>query len=114
MTKKPIELPKSVNVGYRKYKIREFTTSERDLLGAAGASRIDSDILVDVTGYTTEFVANTVLHEILHLCFYHAGLRDKYDHKEEENIVNTLTNQLSVSMKYSPEVYRWIINGFKE
>ena len=114
MTNKKIELPKSVNVGYKKYKIREFTSSERDLSGAAGTCHSDSDVLVDVTGYSKEFVTNTVLHEILHLCFYHAGLRGKHDRKEEEFIVNTLTNQLSVSMKYSPEVYRWIINGFKE
>lgn len=114
MAKKQIELPKSVNVGYKKYKIREFTSSERDLSGAVGTCRSDSDILVDVTGYSKEFVTNTVIHEILHLCFYHAGLRDKFPSPEEELIVNTLTNQLSVSMKYSPEVYRWIINGFKE
>ena len=109
-----MRLPKKVTIGYKTLKIREFTTTERDVREASGASTPDSDILIDVTGYSKQYVANTVLHEILHLCFYMAGLRDKFDRQQEENIVNTLTNQLSISMKASPSVYQWIVNNAKE
>lgn len=42
----------------------------------------------------------TFIHEILHVCFDQAGLQGKYkEESEEENLVNSLANQLYPILK---------------
>ncbi len=50
-------------------------------------------------------MANTMLHEVLHACFYIADLQDE---DKEERTVTTLANQLSQVWRDNPALIDWL------
>ena len=97
-------LPSHVRIGYETYKVSPMPKAERDIEGDFTSS--SQLIRVRVGGRSPRFIANTLLHEILHGVFYQAGLRDSLslNHAKEEAIVNCLANGLSQVFRDNPEL----------
>lgn len=87
-----MKLPKSIKVGYKKYKVLQWqSTEDRSSPHLGNCDRLRNVIRVD-TSYGDAETLNTLVHEVLHACWWNAGLR--FDDIEEE-IVNTMANQLT-------------------
>lgn len=103
--------PTSIKVGYRLYKVERWAPIEANARGmfgecchTTGFIRV-SDVLVE-----TDWVkaANTLLHEILHACWYVGDLEDE---SKQEKTVTVLANQLSAVMRDNPEAFAWIASA---
>lgn len=97
--------PASIRVGYRTYDIEVWSAmvaSAGDRLGECdnlcGTIRIREDLPMVKAG-------NTMLHEVMHACWYVASLEDD---DKQERIVNTLANQLTQVWRDNPELVAWI------
>jgi hypothetical protein len=60
-------------------------------------------------------MANTLLHELVHAAVWYGGLRDDgfplEKEKDEEHVVNVLTNQLCQIMKDNPKILTILAKG---
>lgn len=96
-----MKIPKKLKVGAHEFEVRKVKTRDltkgNDNWGKTGFSTLQ--ILLDQELKQTR-QEETLLHEILHVCFFQGGLCHKYkDPAEEEYIVDTIANQLYPILK---------------
>ncbi len=101
-------LPPSIRVGYRTYAIEIMSamhSTSRDVFGecdnCVGIIRIRADL-------DRVKAVNTMLHEIMHACFYVAGLQDE---DKQERTVTGLANQVTQVWRDNPALIDWIAGG---
>lgn len=105
------KFPKSIRIGYQTYALKEVTAfSTSDQAGQFNSA--DATIEWKNRGNATD-IANTLIHESLHACFYTHGLCEGLNHTEEERIVNTLANALTGWMKDNPQLINCIMERLK-
>ena len=98
--------PKTLKIGYKDYKVQEVSSfSSSQQLGQCNNQEWNlqyRDAGIDVENM------NTILHEAMHGCFYVYGLCEVYENRDEERIVNTLTNALVALLKDNPKLVTYI------
>lgn len=99
-----IPLPDKVRVGYRDYRVAAMSPMEstgKDRFGecdnCAGAIGVREDLAADKQ-------VNTMVHELLHACWYVADL----PRGKQERIVTALANQLTQVWRDNPALVAWI------
>lgn len=101
-----MELPKKVKIGPYQFALER--TYGMDTIGIMNYDRqriaIDPDIPQDIA-------TDTTMHEILHVIFYMSGLRDDFEVKEQERIVNTFATPLIQVIRDNPKLIEYIVGS---
>ena len=100
-----LSLPSSIRVGYLTYAIAEMVPMRATGEDAYGLCDNCQHIISIRSDLEPVKAANTVLHEVLHACWYVADLHDE---DKEERIVTTLANVLSGVWRDNPMLVSWI------
>jgi hypothetical protein len=98
-------LPRSVVVGYRTYRVDLIDAATADAEKFDGCIQHNLGRIYLDERMSPPAMANTLLHEILHACWYMGGL---YEAPVEEVAVVVLSNQLSQVIRDNPDVVKWI------
>ncbi len=104
-TKTTSDLPKSVKVAWRDYKIENWDRRE-----AAGAGRYGETVHASKTikidmSYGSRQAASTLLHEIMHAS---AAMWNYQESSKEEEVVSAFQHGLSTVWRDNPDVFAWI------
>lgn len=99
-----MELPKTIKIGARTYKISLWEAREAQAAGARGHHWFDTGWIKIAENSDIELKANTLLHEILHGCWSQGDLSDD----EQEHTVTVLANQLTQVFQDNPEVIKYL------
>ena len=106
------KIPQSIKIGYRDYKLEKWKQTVASANEAHGQFFAKEGII----GYTDEEKgvshANTILHEILHAVVYQWNI--ELGEKEEETLVNSLTNGLVTVFVDNPELMDYLKIKIKE
>ncbi|NNM74760.1 hypothetical protein [Enterovirga aerilata] len=100
-----IDLPRHVKVGYKRYRLRRM--SEREAREDKSYGYCDNDaneIAICTDGVSRDEALNTLLHEILHACFYTGYVLPLGETPNEEHIVRRLANQLQAVFYDNPKI----------
>lgn len=98
--------PSAIRVGYRDYRVAEFTPSFDLPHDADGRhSQADGLIMVRVQGRDLQEQANTLLHEVMH-AIYLIGAASGVD--DEEKLVTIFANMLAQVWRDNPELVDWL------
>ena len=107
-----MNIPEKIKIGYRDYKLEEWKQTVATANEAHGQFFSKEGII----GYTTDEKgvshANTLLHEILHAIVYQWNL--ELEEKEEEKLVNSLTNGLTTVFVDNPKLMDYLKEKIKE
>lgn len=100
--------PRQVHVGYRDYAIIRWDSHESKSEGCLGQTdnllamiKVDA-FLIDRDPVKT---ANTLLHEILHACWYVGDIEDS---DKQEKVVTVIANQLAQLWRDNPAVVTYL------
>ena len=100
-----MELPKSIRVGFRTYRIEDWRPQSAASRGVYGEhSSMEGEIRID-RSYGPIKTADTLLHELLHACFAVGALQDNDD---EERTVTVLAHQMTQVMRDNRELVEWL------
>ena len=106
------ELPESIKIGYRNYKLEAWKQTVATANEASGQLFITAGVL----GYNQEEKgvshANTILHEIMHGIIYQWNM--ELDDKVEETVVSGLANGLTTVFVDNPELLGYLKTKIKE
>lgn len=97
-----------VRIGYLEFTIKEFP--EGFGLRLDGETNFTRQTIHIDQNNSPEVRANTLLHEIMHVCWSMAALNDE---DKEERIVTALANGLSQVIRDNPDAAAYIIDGLK-
>ena len=107
-----MNIPDKIKIGYRNYKLEEWKQTVATANEAHGQFFSKEGII----GYTTDEKgvshANTLLHEILHAIVYQWNI--ELEEKEEEKLVNSLTNGLTTVFVDNPKLMDYLKDKIKE
>ena len=107
-----MNVPDKIKIGYRDYKLEEWKQTVATANEAHGQFFSKEGII----GYTTDEKgvshANTLLHEILHAIVYQWNI--ELEEKEEEKLVNSLTNGLTTVFVDNPKLMDYLKDKIKE
>lgn len=106
-----INLPRGLRIGYR-----DFTVEPWDPLDASGYAKFGSfsnmaGVIRIRADLPPQEMANTLLHEVLHVCHFTGGIQD--GGKTEEETVVVLTNQLAQVWRDNPEFVAFMSAALK-
>ena len=99
------DLPKSVKVGWRDYKIEPWSTPEAAMSRRYGETRHGTTTIKIDLGYGTRQAASTLLHELMHAA---AAIWNYDDASKEESLVSALGDGLCTIWRDNPAVMHWI------
>ncbi len=107
---KQVHLPNTLKLGGFRFKIdvvKDLKSSDKACHGTMDWN--GQKICLDQDMPTKEFVANVLIHEIMH------ALWQCYDlpPKQEESCVFRLSNGLSAVLKDNPELFDYIMKAYK-
>lgn len=106
------ELPESIKIGYRNYKLEAWKQTVATANEASGQFFITAGVL----GYNQEEKgvshANTILHEIMHGIIYQWNM--ELDDKVEETVVSGLANGLTTVFVDNPQLLDYLRLKIKE
>ena len=107
-----IQVPKSIKVGYRDYKLEEWKQTVATANEAQGQFFQKEGIIGYVADEKGVSHANTILHEVLHSIIYqwHIDLEDK----EEEKLVSGIANGLTTVFVDNSELMDYLKTKIKE
>jgi len=107
-----IQVPKSIKVGYRDYKLEEWKQTVATANEAQGQFFQKEGIIGYVASEKGVCHANTLLHELMHAIIYQWNI--ELDEKKEENLVNTLSNGLTTIFVDNPDLMDYLKTKIKE
>lgn len=96
------QLPSSVRVGPYDFKI---ISPVQDQNNWGELSYTEHVIRLRGNFPSPQMMVDTVLHELLHACWFTGGLGKKVG---EERAVNTLSTQLTQVLRDNPELFMWM------
>lgn len=107
--------PTSIKVGWKDIRIEyvdpTFKKNNADFWGQFVARKGLIEIQKEAQG---DDLANTLLHEVIHAIVYNSSLNSEggalEDAKDEEQVVNSMTNHLMAVFKDNP----WLLDWLKE
>lgn len=100
-----IDLPKTVKIGWRDFRIEVFPNAEARDRRLMGETAMQQGLIRIDLQFDDRQVAATLLHEILHAMFNCWQMAKEDD---EERIVTTIESGLSTIWRDNPEVFAWI------
>lgn len=100
-------LPTSIRIGYRDYRVEIFSPEIAEAKARFGEIDHEAAVLRLQGNIDAPKMANTMLHELLHGCWYVGGL-DRDSRKREERIIRLLANQLAQVWRDNPQLVDWI------
>ena len=107
-----METPDKIKIGYRDYKLEEWKQTVASANDAHGQFFAKEGII----GYTVEEKgvshANTIIHECLHAIIYQWNI--ELSEKEEEHLVNALSNGLTTVFVDNPKLMDYFKEKIKE
>ena len=107
-----MNVPDKIKIGYRDYKLEEW----KQTVASANEAQGQFFSKEGVIGYTVEEKgvshANTLLHECLHAIIYQWNI--ELGEKEEETLVNSLTNGLVTVFVDNPDLMDYLKIKIKE
>jgi len=109
-------LPKKIKISFADVRIETTADSKfkEDCYGEYSSKENKITLANDITD---KDVSNTILHEVIHAAVWYGGLKDEgsalEDDKQEEHVVNVLTNQLCQIFRDNPKVLTIIKRGLK-
>jgi hypothetical protein len=112
-------IPKSVQISAFKYKIQKnqgYLDREAARTGEnlAGLSEFGKQ-LITVGPAAEDYMADTLLHEILHQCLRVVAFEmDEDDEKIEERIIATMTPILLDTLRRNPEIVDYLLNNVSD
>jgi len=107
-----IQVPTSIKIGYRNYKLEEWKQTVATANEAQGQFFQKEGIIGYVTTEEGVSHANTVLHEVLHAIIYQWNM--DLEEKVEEQVVNGLANGLTTVFVDNPELMDYLKTKIKE
>ena len=107
-----IQVPTSIKIGYRDYKLEEWKQTVATANEAQGQFFQKEGIIGYVADEKGVSHANTILHEVLHAIIYQWNI--DLDEKMEETVVNGLTNGLITVFVDNPELLDYLKTKIKE
>lgn len=110
MTDQIPKMPEFVKVGFRQYRIVEWSPRGAMAEGCSGQCDLTMAEIRVFTGLGWNKAANTLLHEVLHAVWYFHGLSDD---DNQERYVNVIANGLSAVWVDNPDVITWINDGLR-
>jgi Zn-dependent peptidase ImmA (M78 family) len=103
------KLPEDVLVSYSKYNIKsvslEYANDNDSFLGMVDTDKNLIKIRNDLKG--NELV-NTLLHEFIHTCNLHYGMKSEYGSDTEERFTECIANGLTDIIVRNPDIITWI------
>ena len=112
MIGKKIAMPESIKIGYRDYKLEKWKQTVATANEAQGQFFQKEGIIGYVTTEEGVSHANTIIHEILHAIIYQWNI--ELGEKEEEHLVNALSNGLTTVLVDNPELINYLKTKIKE
>ena len=107
-----MQIPEKIKIGYRNYKLEEWKQTVANANEAHGQFFAKEGVI----GYTAEEKgvshANTMLHELLHGIIYQWSI--ELGEKEEEHLVNALSNGLTTVLVDNPKLMDYFKEKIKE
>ena len=107
-----MNVPDKIKIGYRDYKLEEW----KQTVASANEAQGQFFSKEGVIGYTVEEKgvshANTLLHECLHAIIYQWNI--ELGEKEEEHLVNALSNGLTTIFVDNPKLLDYFKEKIKE
>ena len=102
-------IPKKVRIGYGDFQVACGSGTDGDLiarseLGFSDGANLKIAVRSDVPSLTRR---ETLLHEVIHMCIYMAGI-DVGGDEQEEKIVNGLSVQLFDTLLRNPELVEFL------
>tara|TARA_R100000093_G_scaffold8765_1_gene6074 strand:- start:2167 stop:2553 length:387 start_codon:yes stop_codon:yes gene_type:complete len=107
-----IQVPTSIKIGYRDYKLEEWKQTVATANEAQGQFFQKEGIIGYVVTEEGVSHANTILHEVLHAIIYQWNI--DLEEKEEEKLVNGLANGLTTVFVDNPELMDYLKTKIKE
>ena len=106
------KIPQSIKIGYRNYKLEKWKQTVANANEAHGQFFAKEGVIGDTDEEQGVSHANTLLHEILHAIVYQWNI--ELGDKEEEQLVNGLTNGLTTVFVDNPELLDYFKTKIKE
>jgi hypothetical protein len=107
-------IPKKIKVSFADIDVKFVKDPEFDEDNFGEFCPTDNLIKLSLNA-TPQDMANTLLHELVHAAVWYGGLRDDgfplEKEKDEEHVVNVLTNQLCQIMKDNPKILTILAKG---
>ena len=107
-----IQVPTSIKIGYRDYKLEEWKQTVATANEAQGQFFQKEGIIGYVADEKGVSHANTILHEVLHAIIYQWNI--DLGEKVEEHLVNGLTNGLTTVFVDNSELMDYLKTKIKE
>lgn len=105
-----IDLPKSVKVGYRVYPIEDWAPAVAEAAGRDGECHRPQGVIRVRTDFDPQYVAEVLLHEVLHAGYDMGGLKAEDD---EERVVTVLTCQIMQIWRDNPDLVEFVSRTFR-
>lgn len=86
-----MKIPKTVKVAGHDYKVSFSPVSSIDGGRACGETHLRNLTIKISSDHERSQQELIFLHELLHLCFYYQGLKNHFDDKNEEFIVDSIS-----------------------
>lgn len=99
-----------IKIGYKTYTVQDMSVEEIHKTGNYGDCQHSEEIInINRTASETEQL-NTLLHEVLHGCFYVGGIRhvNSLTLDQEESIVRVLANVFQEVLRENPKFYKML------
>jgi hypothetical protein len=100
-----MKLPQKIKIGYADIDIVPMKSLEGFSHGCYGHFSESELCIRIITDLKPLVVMNTLIHEVMHACFFMGGLSDDDD---EERTVNTMSNQYCQVLRDNPEYNKFV------
>lgn len=98
-------MPKTIRIGYQDFAVEAWPHAIANASDRLGECDKLNNILRVSDSLNDRTAANTLLHEVMHACWYVAGL-DGGD--GEERVVNCMANQMAQVWRDNPKLVTFI------
>lgn len=103
-----MKLPKTIRIGYHDFAIEAWPSAIAQASDRLGECDKLNNIIRVSDNLNDRTAANTLLHEVMHACWYIAGLEAN---DSEERTVNCLSNQLAQVWRDNPAFVAYLTAG---
>src|SRR5262245_23637476 len=100
------DAPTSIRIGYRDYRVEWMTNEHASLLARFAEIDHNTAVMRVQENLDSPKMVNSILHEILHGCWFISGLSQKKP--KEEQVVSCVANQLTQVWRDNPDLVKWI------
>lgn len=105
-------MPKKLKIGPYKYSVSKSNLNEHVLDGEGktyGITHVMEQTMVLAEGQGPDMLAESLLHEVLHICCQAAGLGLELEN--EESIVSSIAPVLLEAIRNNPDMVEFIVDG---